>query len=232
MQKQIMFVVGVGLLSLMALPQRSAATPSGLNNIPTADTPPHLVLVLQEINTLAPDSAPDFTAGFKMGLEPLGKELNWNKFEWGLDGHLAPEDAGPAVFQAKYATQPWKDLPTLAGGAANIAVTDDDRRRTGEAFKYAVLSQDFKWLRAHVGYGWQLDNDTVFFGLDKTFKVLDRDLMFRTDAKQIQGGSQWLASVGGIYFICKHFAFETWVSVPAERGDPSTTLKLNFIFDF
>lgn len=213
--------------------QSVCGTSSGLNNIPTADTPPDRVLVIQEINTLGPDRAPDYALGFKMGLEPFGFGREFHtKFEWGLDSQIAPDDAGPAVFQAKVAMQPWKSLPALAGGAANIAVTDDDRAQAGEAFKFLVLSQDFKVLRLHGGYGWQPHGNTPFFGIDKTFKVFGRDLMLRSDAIQIQNNSQWLASFGGIYFINKDWAFESWVSVPVERGDPSTTLKLNFAFKF
>ena len=100
------------------------ATSTGLNNIPTVDTPPDRTLVIQAFDNLGDDRRPDYVAGFKMGLRPWGQ-----RFEWGLDGRLGSGDEGPAVFQVKYAVQPWEKLPTVALGAANIAVTEDDRRR-------------------------------------------------------------------------------------------------------
>ena len=203
------------------------ATSTGLNNIPTVDTPPDRTLVIQAFDNLGDDRRPDYVAGFKMGLRPWGQ-----RFEWGLDGRLGSGDEGPAVFQVKYAVQPWEKLPTVALGAANIAVTEDDRRRAGQAFKFPVLTQDFQWLRAHAGFGFQRDNNAAFFGLDKTLKVLERDLMLRSDVIQIQDQQQWMGSAGFIYFVHQNFAVESWVSQPFDHGKSVFTNKLNLIWKF
>ena len=217
---------------LALLARHAAATSTGLNNIPTADTPGDGEFVIQEINTIATERSDDFTAGFKMGLRPWGQ-----RFEWGLDSHFAPNDAGPPVFQAKYAVQPWEDWPTLGLGAANIATNSEDRHQVGGEFKFAVLShefksQDSKWFRLHAGYGVQPHNNAMFFGVDKTFKMFNRDLMLRSDAIEIEDRSQWLTSFGGIYFLHKNVALESWVSQPTDHGGPSVTIKLSLIFKF
>jgi hypothetical protein len=220
--------IAFAMFACLALAARHAgATSTGLNNIPTADTPGDGEFVIQQINTIAMKGSDDFTAGFKMGLRPWGQHL-----EWGLDSHFAPNAAGPALFQAKYAIQPWEDWPTLGAGAANIAVNSDDRHLAGGEFKFAVLSHDFKLLRLHAGYGVQPDNNAVFFGADKTIKFFNRDLMLRTDAIEVENHSQWLASFGGIYFLHKHIALESWFSQPTDHGEPSVVVKLNFIFKF
>ena len=204
-----------------------SATSTGLNNIPTADTPPDRTVVIQTFTNLRDEQQADFVAGFKMGLRPLDQRL-----EWGLDGRLGENDTGPAVFQVKYALQPWEKLPTFAVGAANIAVTSDDREEVGQAFKFLVVTHDFDLFRAHAGFGFQHENDAVFFGLDKTIEVFGRDLMLRSDFIQIDGADQWLGSGGFIYFLHENFAVESWMSVPFESGEPIFTLKLNFIFEF
>ena len=226
MNKRLSVII-IPLLCLALLPLQANATSTGLNNIPTADTPGDGELVLQEINTLATERTDDFAAGFKMGLRPWGQRL-----EWGLDSHFAPHEAGPPVFQSKYAVQPWENGPALGVGAANIAVNSDDRDRAGGEFKFAVLSQDFTWLRLHAGFGLQPNNNAMFFGTDKTFKVFDRNLMLRSDAIQTNDQSQWLTSFGFIYFLHKNVALESWASQPTDHGGPSVTVKLNFIFKF
>src|SRR5262245_21040232 len=94
------------LLGVAFVPRQARSAASGLNNIPTADTTPNLTLVMQEYSTFGADRKPDHTAGFKFGIDPWEKTEWRNRFEFGLDGHLAPGDAGPAVFDLKYATQP------------------------------------------------------------------------------------------------------------------------------
>src|SRR5215471_5158645 len=121
------FTPALVLLSILVAPRQIHAAATGLNNIPTADTAPNLTLVLQEYSTFGADRSPDHVAGFKFGVDPW-QESEWrNRFEWGLDSHFAPGDAGPAVFQVKYATQPNTNWPALGIGAANLAVTSDDR---------------------------------------------------------------------------------------------------------
>lgn len=208
-------------------PSPVSATPTGLNNIPTADTPPDRTIVFQGFTNVTDEEQADFFAGFKMGLRPWGQLI-----EWGLDGRLGENDPRVAVFQAKYAVQIWESLPTFAVGAANIAVTPADRDKVGQAFKFLVGTQDFGWFRAHGGYGFQQQNNAAFFGFDKTVPLFGRDLMLRTDFIQIDDADQWLGSGGFIYFLHKNIAVEQWISVPFEHGEPTFTVKLNLIFEF
>lgn len=219
-------------LCLVALPLAALASPSGLNNIPTADTAPDLVPVIQEYTTVGEGRKPDHTAGMKIGFGPWDKAAYNSRFEAGVDGHFAPGTVGPALFQAKYAFQPWKEGPAMSLGSANIAVNSDDRARTGQPFSYAVLSQDFKQFRLHAGYGLQHQGNAALLGVDKTFKVFARDLVLRADATQIQNQRQWLTSVGALYAINSWLVLESWASFPVDTGKPMFTLKLNFILDW
>ncbi len=219
-------------LSLLALPLAALASPSGLNNIPTADTAPDLTPVIQTYTTFGADRKPDHTAGMKIGFGPWDKAAFNSRFEAGIDGHFAPGSAGPAVFQAKYSVQPWEDGPAMSLGSANLAVTDGDRARGGQPFSYAVLTHDFKHFRLHGGYGLQYRGNSALLGIDKTFKVFDRDLMLRSDVVQIQDRRQWLASAGFLYAINKWLVWESWASFPTQTGKPMFTLKLNFILDW
>ncbi len=219
-------------LSLLALPLAALASSSGLNNIPTADTAPDLVPVIQAYTTFGEQRKPDHTAGMKIGFGPWDKAA-WNsRFEAGIDSHYAPDSAGPAVFQIKYAVKPWEEGPDFSIGSANLAVNGSDRARAGQPFSYAVLTHDFKQFRLHAGYGVQHQGGTALLGIDKTFKVLDRDLMLRADAVQIQNERQWQPSVGFLYAINSWLVWESWSSFPVETGRPSFTLKLNFVLDW
>jgi hypothetical protein len=120
------------------------ASSSGLNNIPTADTAPNLTLVFQEYSTFGAQRRSDDIAAFKFGFDPWETSSWRNRFEWGIDSHFAPGDAGPAVLQVKYATQPAPRWPAFCIGVANVAATASDRARTGQPFWYWVLSQDLK----------------------------------------------------------------------------------------
>ena len=64
------------------------ATPTGLNNIPTADVVDPQVLVLQQISNFGPKQQAVFTAGFKYGLVP--------RVEIGYDGRFASANSGEA----------------------------------------------------------------------------------------------------------------------------------------
>ncbi len=153
-----------------------------------------------------------------------------HRFEWGIDSHVAPGDAGPPVLQVKYATQPGPRWPALSVGAANVAATD--RARTGQPFWYAVFSQDLKRLRLHAGYGLQRgDNNTAILGIDKTWKLFRRALVVRADAVQTEHRRNWASSAGGLYSICKYFAVESWITQPVHGHPPSFTVKLDFAFE-
>lgn len=217
----------LALLALAAWASQSFATSTGLNNIPTADTPGHREGVFQWFSTFPTEGKADHWGGFKTGLRPWG-ELH--RLEGGFDSHLAPGKSGPVIFQVKYAVQPWTNLPAIGLGAANLAMTSEDRLRTGQPFSFAVLTHDFRWFRAHAGYALQHGNNTALLGLDKTVKLFDRDLMLRGDFRQIDNREQWLGSAGFLYHFHKHVALESWVSQPTDNGPTSFTLKLNLIF--
>ena len=144
----------------------------------------------------------------------------------------------------------------IAAGAANISFNSVDRRRAGDTFTYFVVSQDFKCFRLHAGLAVQDSQPLPFFGIDKTFRVAKsvahsdgksvkkggkqvvkteteyRDIItLRADAIQ-QTNHRWLASVGALIPVCKHFVFETWGNFPTDGGQASATLKANFVFSF
>ncbi|MHC4429786.1 MAG: hypothetical protein ACYS0D_14465 [Planctomycetota bacterium] len=223
------------------------ASPTGLNNIPTADTPGDRELVFQSWATFGDELATDWVLGFKGGLWPWGQRI-----EYGADMRVGEGGSDPLVLQFKYALAlsellPTEHpggaednggsgnslaLPTLAVGVSNLALTSSNRREVGQPATYLVATQDFKWFRGTVGYQFQHQNDAAFFGFDKTFSVFERDFQFRTDFRQVSDPDQWLGSAGFIWFLHKHVAVESWVSVPFEHGEPTFTLKLNLGLTF
>src|SRR4051812_19919549 len=74
------------------------ATPSGLNNIPTADTAPPRTFVLQPFTTIGNDRDADFNLGFKTGLD-----FEVVRFEMGFASHISPGLGGPMTAHAKVA---------------------------------------------------------------------------------------------------------------------------------
>ena len=221
------------------------ATPTGLNNIPTADTAPQGVYVFQTFTALGNDRDADLNFGFKTGLD-----FKVVRFEVGAASHILPEKGGPVTVHGKVAVPFGEGLPALAIGAANIAFSEQQRRRAGDVFGYAVLSQDFGWLRAHAGCAY-VDTDALpFFGLDKTFRrttsasasdgkshkaAMDTkttDLFtLRADAIE-QRDSSWLYSAGVLVPVCKWFVFEAWGNFPDNGDAASVTLKGNFVIKF
>jgi hypothetical protein len=216
-------------LACIGLQRAVLATPSGLDNIPTADTPPDKVVVLQAYDTFGESAEHNFSAGVKFGLRPWGNQGWAPRFEGGLDGHLFPGDSGPAIFQGKVTLHPWEQAPAVALGSANIALSASDRDRTGEPFNYLVFSHDLNLLRLHAGYAIQTHNNAGFFGVDTTFPVLSRDLTLRADAIQINDQSQWLTSVGMMYPLTRSLVLEAWTSIPVDGGVANFTLKLDWV---
>lgn len=155
------------ILALLGAAGMARATPTGLNNIPTADTVPHRTVAVQVIDTFGPGEH-DFWTGFKTGWD-----LPWVDLEWGLDSRLAPDPSGPLFFQTKAGIAPWED-GKLVVGVAGVALTDHDR--AGDPFTCSVLSQDFGLARLHVGYGLQNNGNTVLLGIDKYVWLRDRSL--------------------------------------------------------
>jgi len=215
-------------LCSMLLAPAVLATPSGLNNIPTADVAPQGVLVFQMFSSFGNDKYADLWGGFKTGLEVFNQ-----KFEFGADYRAYDGKSGPVVFQGKYSLPLGEGLPALGLGIANGGITSEDRDRAGDPFYYALLTHDFKGLfRAHAGYGFQTDNNSIIFGLDKTFEVAERDLVLRTDLVQIQDEDQLMGSFGFLYALHEYVVLESWVSQPFDEGDPILTAKLNFVIKF
>lgn len=178
-------------LLLAALPQMALATPSGLNNIPTADTAPQGTLVLQTYSTVGGDARDDLNFGFKTGLEfkPL-------RFEFGADSHVYPGLGGPVVVQAKVAYPLGDHLPTIAGGVANLAFTDHQRDRSGQPFGYGVLTEDLGFLRVTAGCGVQDGDALPFVGLDKAFKLTRRKVVAVSDGKSVTTRESTVAGEG------------------------------------
>ena len=200
------------------------ATPSGLDNIPTADTVGDRTVAIQGYDTFGSGGANNYAMGFKAGLDFLPLKL-----ELGLDSGLAPSPAGPLYFQGKAAVSPWQD-GQFAIGVANVGLTNQNR--AGDPFSYGVLTQDFKFARLSLGYGLQTDNNSVLIGLDRTWKIFgDHDFMLCSDLVQTNDQSGWLTSVGFKYEICKSVIFETWANLP-DRGQTSFVAKLNYVFHF
>jgi hypothetical protein len=224
-------ILGAGLAITASAPV--FATSTGLNNIPTADTPGDRELVFQSFVNIRDERHDDYFLGFKGGLRP------WKvRFEYGADGRIGEGTSQPAVLQFKFAValselfEYEQELPMVAVGVVNLGLTSDDRDEVGQPATFPVVTQDFGWFRAHAGYLFQHNNNAAFFGFDKTIELFERDLMLRTDFIQIEDGAQWLGSAGFIYFIHEHFALESWASIPFEHGEPTFTLKMNVIFSF
>jgi hypothetical protein len=218
---------------------RVGATPSGLNNIPTADTTPMGTFVFQGFSTIGSDRDTDFNLGFKTGLEP-----DWIKIELGAASHITPGKGGPFTVHGKAAVPFGEGLPTVAAGVVNVAFDSDDRDRAGDEFFYGVVSQDFGWCRIHAGCGTQESEALPFFGIDKTFRaestpagkntaeVIGREL-FTLRADAIRPTSHdWLYSAGVLVPVCKFFVMEAWANFPDNGDDVSVTLKANIVFSF
>lgn len=220
------------LLVLALFTPGTLASPTGLNNIPTADTPGDRQIVFQSYYTSDGDQQDDLWLAFKGGLHVGMDDEVSLRLEYGLDTRVADSDAGPTVAQLKVARDLGEDLPSVALGLANIGFSDSERDDAGQPFPYAVISHDFGLLRVHAGYGVAADNEAAFFGFDRTFEVQDTRLTPRVDFTQIDDQDQWLGSAGVIWELTKHIAVESWVSQPFDHGDATGTIKLNFGFSF
>jgi hypothetical protein len=240
------------LLALAILTTAALATPSGLNNIPTADTTPQGTFVLQGFTTIGSDRDADFNIGFKTGLN-----LGPAKLELGLASHLLPDKGGPIAVHGKVAIPFGENLPTLAIGAANGTFSGQYRDRAGDEFFYAVLSHDFGIFRVHSGCANQDGDFVPFFGIDKTFRRAvsvpsdgkstnsssgkDPQAVEETEWRDLftvradvieQNDSSWLYSAGVLVPVCKHVVFETWGNFPDNGDEPSLTMKLNLVLKF
>lgn len=206
-------------------------TPTGLNNIPTADTVPHRTVAVQYFSSFG--GANQFAApepgktsqwlGFKTGwaLDPV-------HLEWGLDSPLGTGPSGPLLFQTKARISPWED-GMLAIGIAGVALTDQDR--SGDPFTYAMLAYDLHFLRLHAGYGYQTNGCSFLLGMDKSWKVFDRNFNLNADLVQSRDQRGLITAVGAKYDLSKHIVLETWANFP-DRDKVSVIAKINFVFTF
>jgi len=218
------------ILAFFTFSLLGTATPTGLNNIPTADTVPHRVVAVQSFssfgagaNQFAANGPGEFSywMGFKAGYG-----FSWANFEMGLDSPLAPRETGPLVFQTKANMTPWKN-GVIALGVANVGLTDS--AISGKPFTYAMIAQDFGFIRAHVGYGLQTKSNSLLLGVDRTWKVWGRHLNLNADL--VQGGNQsfWLPALGFKFDPVDYIVLEAWSNFP-ERGKPSYIGKINLVF--
>jgi len=243
--------------TLLITASAALANPTGLNNIPTADTPTQGNYVFQTYSTLGGEGKGDLFEGFKTGFD-----LKPFKLEIGTDSQLYPGAFGPQTAQAKLAFPIGQGLPTIAVGAANITFTTPNRHRAGDCFAYSVVTEDLGFFRVHAGCADQAYQALPFFGVDKTFRipvkrkatdgkstagkgdgkeVTDakaepetemRDLfMFRADAIQ-QLNHSWLSSAGVLVPVCKYFVFETWGNFPSDGTRCSITVKGDVVVKF
>jgi hypothetical protein len=220
------------LLLFLACTTAALATPSGLNNIPTADLVPHRTVAVQAFTSFGP-GANQFAANgpgedsFWMGFK-TGWSLSPFNIEWGLDSPLFTQQSGPLFFQTRVGMEPWENAKFVVG-IAGVALTDTDR--AGDPFTYAMLSQDLGFLRAHIGYGIQNNGNSLLVGLDRTWKVFDRNFNLNVDLVQAADQSFWLPAVGWKYDLTKHIVLECWSNFP-EQGRSSHIAKINFVFTF
>ncbi|NQW45985.1 MAG: hypothetical protein HQ462_11350 [Deltaproteobacteria bacterium] len=207
------------------------ATPTGINNIPTADVVPDRKVAIQSFGSFGQGSN-QFAAngagksslwmGFKAGIQATAPV----RVEIGIDSPVAPTKAGPLVFQTKANFSPWEN-GLIALGIANIALTDFDR--AGRPFSYGIVAQDFGLLRAHAGYGFQLNSNTALFGVDRNLRVLGRSLNLNIDLVQSADHSYWLPAAGFKFDPTQYIVLESWANFPG-RGRSSYIAKINFVF--
>jgi len=204
------------LIVLAGAASAARATPTGLNNIPTAEVVDEGVLVLQGFSEFGRERAPGWFAGFK-----YGPAANW---EMGLDDTVAgPGSAGGPTLQGKY-RMPCHDAAALALGLANIS---DDRSRHGNVFSYAVVSGDLGPVNGHLGYSWQADNRAWFLGIDG---AVSPELTLRADWTQAQDGDESVAGLGFIRSLSPRWLIEGWASLPtAEEAETSYIVKLDWV---
>ena len=216
---------------VIAAVSTAIGTPTGLNNIPTADTVPHLTVAWQyftsfgganQFATSGPGKTSQWT-GFKTGWD-----LNPFHLEWGLDSALGTGLSGPLLFQTKARIAPWED-GMFAVGVAGVALTD--QARSGDPFTYAMLWHDFHFARLHAGYGYQTNGCSFLFGVDRTWKVFERNFNLNADLVQSRDQRGLITAVGAKYDLSKHIVLETWANFP-DRDRVSYIAKINFVFTF
>ena len=212
-------VLAAVLLTMAQAAGPALASPSGLNNIPTADIVPEGILVWQAWGTFAEGADDSYVAGLKFG--PA------QDVELGMDYRLGSGDSGPLSFQGKYRFLANQSGLSATLGLANINL---DREQGGDIFPYVVLSQDLDGLRGHLGYEWQDDNKGLFVGVDRP---AGKDLTLRADWTQTDDGDESMSSIGFIYTAHDPVLVEGWASFPTAPGaETSWTLKFDYVVRF
>ncbi len=200
-------------------------TPSGLNNIPTADVTNTGVLVLQQMNNLRlGGSHGRHILAFKYGMAS-NAEVGWvsaprhsgSKRDFLLGVGAA---AGyPTTFHGKVRV-PIQDNLQPGIGIINLS---NNARKAGHPVYYAVLSRDLKWARGHLGFMTTKGPDGLFVGLDKTVGRWT----FRADFNDVGTGSVF--TIGFLRPLSSNWVLEGWLSSSTTRGVRETaTLKLNY----
>ncbi|MBI4358243.1 MAG: hypothetical protein HY584_02995 [Candidatus Omnitrophica bacterium] len=212
------------------------ATPTGLDNIPTADTVPHRTVVIQEYTDFIDDSEPTHSLGFKSGLFDI--------VEFGMDRKVGPNHSGANLFQTKLKLDPVRfgakgNWPLFTGGVANVAWTDRGREISGQPFSYLVTSYKVKFekwnlVRAHLGFTFQNDNEGVFFGFDRE---IFKGFSLKTDYITVNNGRDLLSSWGFIYEPGWKFPFniaiEAWYGVSTQAKKKNDfLLKFDYILRY
>lgn len=216
-RKLSVYLILLLTLSIFRAAGPAFATPSGLNNIPTADVTPQTLLVLQAFSNFGTDLDTSWFAGFKVGAAE-----HW---ELGLDGQVAGTGAGGGpTFQVKYQLPP-QPRTKAALGLANIS---GDRQRHGEFFPYAVISSILSpRVNGHLGYSFQSNNHALFLGMDTP---VSESLTLRSDWIQTDDGDESVWSLGFINQISGNYLVEGWSSFPSAAGaETNYVLKLDYV---
>ena len=215
MRKQAM-PLALSLLSLAAVATVALATPTGLNNIPTAYVVPDHLLVLQGFTEFGQDRTPSWFTGLKYGPAP-----DW---EIGIDDtSLGLASEGGPVLQAKRKIT-LSERTDLGLGLANVS---DDTDRNGETFPYAVVSSNLGSFTGHLGYSIQQDNHAWFVGADTT---VAEKFTLRADWIQVADAEESVSSFGFLTPLSPRWLVEGWASLPsAENAETSYVLKLDYV---
>ena len=222
--------LAAGLAGIAAWVQ---ASPSGLNNTPTADTCPEQTAVFQTWEGFGGGDSENWI-GVKYGL--------FKNAEIGTDWRTSGSPYLEPQFQAKYGVDIGEALPRLCVGIANLSASTG---RNGDPMPYGVLTYSLKdWCRLHAGYGFQNNNEGAFGGIDRTFKVAGMNLMLCGDVIQSDERENALMAPGikigpaaddmqGIAGkILRHIVFETWTTFDTNGDADTYVAKLNLIVGF
>ena len=200
------------------VPLVAFGSPSGLNNIPTADTCSPGVLVLQAYSNSGSEASTSFTAGAKYGVI--------KGIEVGADYQLTPDGStGPLNFQAKGAWWTPDGDTGLCLGLAGVTLDWGEH----SVFPYGVISHKFTPLdRGHIGYAPQQDAKQFFLGYDHQFN----GALLRADFVRDTDNNKSMYSLGALV-PSKWGAAEGWVTRATQAGEDETlvTLKLDFAID-